>query len=365
MSFDFFRPLVFCAFAMPFFPLPAQAVNMETFVSADSFCSIEVGSKGVKARLYKIREDQEGNLIGTSEYDKNENTSIMEFVQDGKISDAAMDENAKVVKAQMDSMLAQSPQCKAFVVGSSGVAKATNKDVLAQKVLALTKLPMDFITPEQEAEYGFLASVPPKYRKDALLIDIGSGNTKLAYRNGDEIKTLEIPYGTTSLAKEMVEKQKADFSTDDYKKKIIALIQPDFRSKAQSQPKLLNHTRLYWNGGVAWATATYAYPEFSLEDIVRIQHTDISNFIKALEKNSRFDFKTSIPKKTSERAKEAHEKDWEKVQSTFPRERLLSSLTLMQVMMQEGNPNSRINFLRNGQWLYAYTREKFIQARQQ
>lgn len=359
----FFRSLIFCTFAMPFLPMAAHAVDVETFASVDNYCSVEIGSKGVKARLYRIRENAEGYLLGTEEYKNNVNTTIVGSMQDGKFSDAAMDETAKAVKGEMDKMLEQSPKCKAFVVGSSGVAKASNKDVFAQKVTALTAQAMDFVTPEKEAEYAFLASVPPKYRKDALLIDIGSGNTKLAYRNGDEIKTLEIPYGSVSLKKEMQEKQNADFSSDDYKKKITALIQPDFRSKAQSQPKLLNHTRLYWNGGAAWATATYTYPEFAEEDVVRIQQQDISNFIKKLEGSARFDFPTSIPKKTSESAKKAHEKDWEKVQSTFSREDLLSALNLMQVMMKEGNPKSRINFLRNGQWLYAYTRDKFTQVK--
>lgn len=338
-------------------PNTATPANITTYASVDNYCSIEVGSKGVKARLYRMKEDAEGYLSIDTDYKNDVNTTIIKSMQDGKFSEAAMDETTKAVKDEMGKMLGQSPKCKAFVVGSSGVAKASNKDTLAQKVTAATTVGMEFINAEEEARYAFLASVPIKYRNDSLLIDIGSGNTKLAYRDGEEIKTLEVPYGSASLAKEMQEKQQANFATDDYKKKVTALIQPDFRGKAQTQPKLLNHKRLYWIGGAAWATATYTYPEHSEESVVRIYDKDLRHFAQRLEQNDWLD--THVPKKASDSAKKAHEKDWEKVKSTFTREDLLSALALMDVIVKDGNPKSRINFLRYGQWLYGYTREKY------
>lgn len=51
------------------------------------------------------------------------------------------------------------------------------------------------VTPEQEAIYGWLVTVPPKYRKLAFSLDIGSGNSKIAWMGSDDEMVTKKTYG--------------------------------------------------------------------------------------------------------------------------------------------------------------------------
>src|SRR3954452_20340871 len=49
------------------------------------------------------------------------------------------------------------------------------------------------VTADQEAKYGFIATVPPSFRDNSFLVDVGSGNTKISYSDNGTVKTLELP----------------------------------------------------------------------------------------------------------------------------------------------------------------------------
>lgn len=333
------------------FPLTTQA---------GSYCAIEIGSKGVKARLYELSEDAEGYIVPKTHYKNDANTSIVASIDaGGNFTAAAIEETANAVKTEYDAMMKEDKSCQAFVVGSSGAAKGKNGNDLIAAVEKVTGLHMDFITPDEEAQYGFFSSVPDKYRDDSVLIDVGSGNTKIAYQNKSDgvINTLEVPFGTVSLSKAIMETNPPDFGAV-YKDEVNKIVAPEFRKAVQSRPGVLNRKRIYWIGGVAWATATYTHPEASTANVVRIFKDDMKGFEQALVDKTWLDGKkTKIP----EDAQKAYEKDWKKVQDTFTRENLLSSLSLTQLILNEGHPENRVNFLRNGQWIYGYTRAKFSQ----
>jgi hypothetical protein len=334
-----------------FLPLTAQA---------ESYCAIEIGSKGVKARLYELGEDAEGYLVPKTHYKNDANTSIVASIDaNGNFTPAAIEETTAAVKTEYDAMLKEDKNCQAFVVGSSGAAKGKNGNELVAAIEKATGLHMNFITADEEAQYGFFSSVPTKYRDDSVLIDVGSGNTKIAYQNKSDgaVNTLEVPFGTVSLAKAIMETNPSDFAAS-YKDEINKIVAPEFRASVQSRPGVLNRKRIYWIGGVAWATATYTHPEASTANVVRVFKDDMKGFEQALISKTWLDRKkVKIP----EDAQKAYDKDWKKVQDTFTRENLLSALGLTQLILDEGHPENRVNFLRNGQWIFGYTREKFAQ----
>ena len=77
-----------------------------------------------------------------------------------------------------------------FVV-SSGAIKEPKVQHLVQIIKDIGYI-ANVATPEQEARYAFLSILPNAFRRHAFVVDIGSGNTKLAWEvEKDDIYTLE------------------------------------------------------------------------------------------------------------------------------------------------------------------------------
>jgi len=51
------------------------------------------------------------------------------------------------------------------------------------------------VSAEEEATYGYYATVPEAYRDKAFSLDIGSGNSKISWLSGDELRTIST-YGS-------------------------------------------------------------------------------------------------------------------------------------------------------------------------
>ncbi len=88
-----------------------------------------------------------------------------------------------------------------FVI-SSGAQKAPKaKSIFTE--LQKKGYTINLITPEQETEYGLLAAIPPSFLAKSFMVDIGSGNTKIAWPEGINRRTLEAAgskYYETNLA---------------------------------------------------------------------------------------------------------------------------------------------------------------------
>jgi hypothetical protein len=52
---------------------------------------------------------------------------------------------------------------------------------------------VNLVTAEQEGKLALKCALPPSYKATAFLTDIGSGNTKISWMNGDNISALEAP----------------------------------------------------------------------------------------------------------------------------------------------------------------------------
>jgi hypothetical protein len=79
-----------------------------------------------------------------------------------------------------------------FVVSSSATKVSTVQDII--KELRAMKYVVHAVTAEEEALWGFYATMPADYRNIGFMVDIGSGNTKIAWIENDTIRTRET-YG--------------------------------------------------------------------------------------------------------------------------------------------------------------------------
>lgn len=322
---------------------------------ADIICPIEVGSIGVKARAIDLSFDSQCNLSTKTLFSEDVNTDIFKTIKDGQLMPEAIMATAKAVKGLAGKMQSQYPSCPTLVVGSSGVALAENTADLRKAILAEGLSDMGFVTPVQEARYAFRSSVPLKKRSATVLFDIGGSNTKIGYMNGDEFQAMDMPYGSTSLAKA---------ATDSglpfrfgVAKTLLEKIIPKFHEDAKNHPSVLKRTSVYWIGGAAWATATFSHPDSADKPIVTISRSDIDDFLVALEKDT---WKSrQAPSKMTEAAQAAWNKDWASVQKIFTRERLIAGVTLMKVMLSDGMYRDSVTFPRYGQWVWGYGLEVF------
>lgn len=78
-----------------------------------------------------------------------------------------------------------------FVV-SSGAAKSEVTTKITS-VLRTMNYFVNVVTPQQEAQYAYKAAIGSGYDSRAFVVDIGSGNTKISYKQGSWITGIECP----------------------------------------------------------------------------------------------------------------------------------------------------------------------------
>ncbi len=76
-----------------------------------------------------------------------------------------------------------------FIVSSGAIKEPKVQNLI--RIIKDTGYIVNIATPEQEAQYAFRSILPNAFRRHAFVVDIGSGNTKIAWETGKEIYTLE------------------------------------------------------------------------------------------------------------------------------------------------------------------------------
>lgn len=78
-----------------------------------------------------------------------------------------------------------------FVI-SSGALK-NPKTPLISKAIKEKGFVVNEVTADQEGKYALKALLPKEYKNNSFTVDIGSGNTKINWYEGDKMKTVEAP----------------------------------------------------------------------------------------------------------------------------------------------------------------------------
>jgi hypothetical protein len=78
-----------------------------------------------------------------------------------------------------------------FVI-SSGAQKEPKTTLISNELKKMGYV-VNLVTPEQEGKLAFKATVPPSFQDNSFLVDIGSGNTKVSWQEGTNLKALELP----------------------------------------------------------------------------------------------------------------------------------------------------------------------------
>lgn len=333
--------------------------------------AVDLGSKGTKASLYSFVTEEDGRNPVVI-FSKTVNTKLVSSMKDGQFTPDGIGDAASAVKQVVDAMKAEAQKQSVdvdvyYVVGSSGVAKATNKQDLVDAVKTATGIDMDFVDAAHEGFYGLMSAVPRSRRSSSMYVDIGSGNAKLGCLVGDadfsNYKSAEIPFGSVSGRNEALKRNPSDLNAGIAS--VIADVTTSYDQQSRDIPCLRNRQRIYWTGGAAWATATFTHPEREMNGWVTITKHDLDTFLASLkdgtwnQKKPVYAFPKDMPEQKQNLIRVKATKERDDVQNVFVREDLLSGVSIMEAVLTSSNPAATIHFVRSGNFIYGYALEKF------
>lgn len=324
---------------------------------------IEIGATGIKAFIFDIdraerdpecRRDQD-------EYIKCLGLTTLDTINRGAIIAGSEPDTVKAVVRHHDTLTQEhmiSP-ARIFIVGSSSVAMAPHRDNILAMVTQTIKPrhPMEFITAEREAAYGFegaLGMIPAQWRADrdrrALSLDIGGGNSKGAYREvagrSDGLVTYDIPYGTKSFVKYIVDNVPGGGFAERADRARAERIDPQVRSIATRLSGIGNRDRVYLMGGIIFALVTHTQPDTKASfPIVELRHID-SLMLTA----SRPD---AVSVLCTENPRLAGSKNLKRACDSFQPDDLIAGLELLRSFVKEMRlDNKRLFFMRDSMFAW-------------
>lgn len=348
---NLFKLLLFITFSTLF--------SFESFAQKNFYAGIEIGSKGIKISVIEVKNIKKGDYTIVEYW--TENVGIAKGISiDGNLADEDINTAGSVVLGNLAKIRSKYniPDENIFIVASSGVAMAKNTSALAGKIKLLTNRDLDFITAETEGKMLLKGLIPPSDYKDAVVLDIGGGNTKGGYVEilpGDQFVffPLELEYGTITLTEAINKTIVIPGQINDinvYQDKSFNYV-TRLRKKAQemlyAKPMSLQKKKIYLSGGAIWAFVTLYYDDADQDNFVPIKMEDIINYDAVLKNN--FNRYKNLAK-TNESAN--------KVLNTYNQKHLISANNILIACLEDiPDINSKkIYFARQGQiaWLVSY-----------
>lgn len=368
----------------------ALALLYSAAATSAPFAVVEVGSKGVKSHVFDLERAEKDKACQDNEeaYLKCVAPATIASFDVNAVEPAQLELTVQTVAAQVDQLVNERGFAAdhVFLVASSGVATQGHFATLKPRIeeAVSPQLVLGSVTEAEEGCYGFEgiigllpASVQELRAKQALLVDIGSGNTKFGFRVGATGKCYGFGYGfgvktSTAAAMAMAE---ASVPTDECAvdseendlRRIRAQVwgcrefRPGLRALLQDNQEALNRKRVYVIGGMAWAMSNFTTPETALKfPPIEFRHfAAFSQMVNTLaEPPCDFHPSKAKNKDIAERICNAFSKD-QLVVGGVLLEELALALNLKNKTAAAG-PDSGVFFFRDSQfaWPLGYLRHK-------
>lgn len=385
---NFLQPLSILFASLLLLTFSVASVAGKTAASAKNdklHGGIEIGSKGVKATALHFTRKGNGYDVKIL-YSETINTTIMK-VKDNKFTPEAIAETVEAVRKIFTRLQEEhqvSPE-HIYIVGSSGL-RSDNKPELVSEVKKATGKTMSFLTVEMEVQLSIAGTIPQQREDDkpgnerqaAMLIDIGSGNTKGGYQQavsapvtgvppaagslGDEFVTMGIPYGTVTFTNEATRYRKAEGDLREFALDAVVLspklLNDQLSKEIAKKPGLMARERLYLTGGIVWAMTTLLYPEnrrafvpLTVEDINRFHYQARSDVNSLLNPDLSFI--------TDQARRMTAQKEIDSVKAAFTPKNIIAGAEILSAVSTEFKlQNKKIWFARFGHlsWILSYVR---------
>jgi len=212
------------------------------------------------------------------------------------------------------------------IVASSSISETKNSKSLFSQIQSSTGEKVCSVTAKEEARLTFQAVVPKNKRNDALIVDVGSGNSRVAWVDEDDkVKEITIPLGTVTATNLMNNLQKAIFEL-----KIKELVKIPLPQKETA----------YVTGGSAWALQTIINPPTELYTpfgTSKVRVLDIQAEYSKLKSNQH------------------------KISKVFSQENLIAGSNLLLGILDNFPENQKIIFVNNPEsWVIEFLKEQEV-----
>ena len=149
------------------------------------FAVIDVGTNSVKLHLGEVRADGEQRTV----VDRAEITRLGEGQADsGLLADEAIRRTVEAIAAMAEEAR-RDRAADIAAIGTAGLRRAPNRDVLVDAVRARCGIAVEVISGEEEARLAYLAatSALPSAHGRLVVFDSGGGSTQLTFGEGGQI----------------------------------------------------------------------------------------------------------------------------------------------------------------------------------
>jgi Ppx/GppA phosphatase family protein len=250
------------------------------------FGVIEVGGSGIKASVYDISPKQALALLSDEAATQGFRYTAFKkaLVQDYQPVDTKLSTimNWQVATDAINTFKARMqkeynvPADKIYIVASSSVREIPQFKQFQDKVRREVGTPLEAVSVEQECSLTFRWLVPGTRTYQALVIDVGSGNTKACYAEPTEDKDRRrafelLPYGTKTFETEIkkLKRPNESFAEASARARTL-LIDPKIDTQSSGNSGLRARRRLYLVGGAPWVATTYTHLSEINTDWVRL-----------------------------------------------------------------------------------------------
>jgi hypothetical protein len=341
------------------------ALTGSAVAESDMYGVIEIGGKGIRGAVVQVlpTADHGQQMEIRAKLDPKNKTAI----------DPSMTkEVARAVSEMFEKMRAEFlvPAKHIYIVGSSGLASASSRNALAERVQAATGKTIEFVDVQQESELTFRGTVPMMRLKgkEVVVIDIGSSNIKGSYVEDTEEKKVSfasfgIPLGTevfvaTVDANRAPNEAFAEVADRFRQAELIPLV----RQQRRLKPGLQNLDRVYLAGGIPWVLATLMHPD-SQGPFVRLSTEDIITFRNRATRNSDALFQIDLGNVTDPDKRATVRSQIDKIRrgQPFSREHLIAGAEILKGLSDElGFAGKKLYFVRDAQyaWILGYLQSK-------
>jgi len=341
---------------------------------AEVYGGIEIGAKGIRAIAVDVTKDGDPKILMV----KNENTTLVaDLAVTKQYAPKALEDTATIVGHLAETLRSEFKLTdkRLHVMGSSGLFVGLdgdekliekNKEALIDAIRKKSGVTMDFVTVVREAELTIVSVVPRAHSADAVLLDIGSGNTKGGGEKAGMLMTFSLAFGTVSFSDRVKQEAgKASF-VETAAALRETLLAPGLSKTLEGKSELAKRNHVYLAGGSVWALTTFMKP-LDRRPYVPLTPRDFEAFHKFL-----LDHPAELPNPElgagGDEDRKAALNDLNKVRQTFSRDQLVGGVEILKALSKafelEGK-DKQIVFARNAYigWILGYTVEKGNVAR--
>lgn len=260
---------------------------------------IEIGNKGIKVTIIDLKNTDKRDFKVKDFW--TENTGVTKpITENGSLTADGINEIGITVNKHYRKLLNEFNLIDShiFIVASSGIAMSKNTNELVTKIKQLTNKNLDVLLPETESKLLFEGSVPSNLIENALVINIGSGNTNGAYlKKGDDNKTnfesIRLELGTLSLTEKILKTSKDSVVDIDQFNRLTLEYSRQLKEAVSimfdNHKTALHKSIVYFSGGASWSFSTLFYGNnkgsnemmsVKIQDVVYHQYILQNNFSK-------------------------------------------------------------------------------------